>query len=70
MRQTIDLVVKSSNYPLSIIIVGIGDADFTAMETLDSDEKDLVDSRNIAAARDICQFVRLNEYKENGEIYE
>ena len=30
--------------PLSIIIIGIGDADFTAMETLDSDEYKLVSS--------------------------
>ena len=32
LRKTIDLVVQCSVYPLSIIIVGIGDDDFAAME--------------------------------------
>jgi len=34
---TIDEVVKASNLPLSIIIVGIGNADFDQMEQLDGD---------------------------------
>ena len=38
LRETIDVIVECSNYPLSIIIVGIGDADFTAMDQLDSDD--------------------------------
>lgn len=32
MRKVIDLVVEAANYPLSIIIVGIGSADFSNME--------------------------------------
>jgi len=28
MRNTKDLIVEASGYPLSIIIVGVGDADF------------------------------------------
>ena len=53
LRETVDLIVQCTSLPLSIIIVGIGDGDFTAMETLDSDEYDLVDSRNQTASRDI-----------------
>ena len=71
LRETVDKIVLCTSYPLSIIIVGIGDADFTAMETLDSDEYDLVDGNGEPAKRDICQFVRLNEFKEileNGEV--
>jgi hypothetical protein len=49
---------------LSIIIVGIGDADFTAMEQLDSDEFELVDGRGTQAKRDIVQFVQLSEFKD------
>jgi len=45
MRETIDLIVECTQYPLSIIIVGIGSADFTAMESLDSDEKLLRDGK-------------------------
>ena len=45
LRKTVDLIVECSNFPLSIIIVGIGDADFTAMETLDSDDIELIDGK-------------------------
>ena len=31
MKQTIDCIVKSSGLPLSIVIVGVGNTDFTAM---------------------------------------
>ena len=69
LRETIDAVVACSHHPLSIIIVGIGDADFSAMETLDSDEYVLVSGNNEKARRDICQFVHLNQFKgEDGEI--
>ena len=32
MPETTDLIVECANYPLSIIIVGIGNADFSNME--------------------------------------
>ena len=51
MDKTIDLIVKSSHLPLSIIIVGIGNADFTAMDTLDGDEGALTNSRGIKASK-------------------
>ena len=63
-RETVDKIVMCTAYPLSIIIVGIGDADFTAMETLDSDEYDLIDGHGEQARRDIVQFIKLNDYKE------
>ena len=37
MQLTIDEIVKASNLPLSIIIVGVGDADFEEMVQLDGD---------------------------------
>ena len=37
MQETKDLVVEGSNLPLSIIIVGLGTADFSKMEELDGD---------------------------------
>lgn len=37
MQETIDEVVRGSCLPLSIIIVGVGSADFEAMECLDAD---------------------------------
>ena len=38
MSLTIDAIVRASHYPLSIIIVGVGGADFTDMNALDCDD--------------------------------
>jgi len=38
MQETSDLIVECAKYPLSIIIVGIGKADFSNMKQLDGDE--------------------------------
>lgn len=57
-------MVELAARPLSIIIVGIGEADFYAMNFLDCDDDILVDSHGIQALRDIVQFVKFNEFKE------
>lgn len=31
-QETVDQIVRSSGLPLSIVIVGVGDADFSSME--------------------------------------
>ena len=41
LQLTIDEVVAGSSLPLSIIIVGIGNADFEQMEHLDADTNPL-----------------------------
>lgn len=41
LDATIDEVVRGSILPISIIIVGIGNADFDQMEALDGDEAPL-----------------------------
>lgn len=66
--ETIDCVVEASNLPLSIIIVGVGSADFTKMERLDSDEQTLRNSAGHYASRDIVQFVEFNKYKNDPTI--
>jgi hypothetical protein len=65
MAETKELVVTASNYPLSIIIVGVGNADFSAMEALDSDDALLRDHKGRTAARDIVQFVPFRKYQGN-----
>ena len=65
MRETIDLIVKASDLPLSIIIIGIGDANFKNMEILDADEFELTDSFRNKAKRDIVQFVKYNEFRHD-----
>lgn len=66
MNKTIDCVVEGSYLPLSIIIIGIGDADFSLMEQLDSDDQLLQGSKK-TAQRDIVQFVPFNQYKGQPE---
>ena len=38
MPQTREAIVQAARLPVSIIIVGIGEADFDAMEELDGDD--------------------------------
>uniref|UniRef100_A0AAY5EBG9 C2 domain-containing protein n=1 Tax=Electrophorus electricus TaxID=8005 RepID=A0AAY5EBG9_ELEEL len=61
MVQTKEAVVNASTLPLSIIIVGVGPAEFDAMEELDGDEVRL-SSRGRVAERDIVQFVPFRDY--------
>jgi len=64
MRETRDLIVEASHLPLSIIIVGIGNADFGMMEELDGDEIRLRNSKGEAAVRDIVQFVEFKNFSQ------
>ena len=41
MDDTIDEIVKGSSLPLSIIIIGVGDANFDSMNILDGDDEPL-----------------------------
>jgi len=41
MDKTIDEIVRGSSLPLSIVIVGVGEADFESMDVLDADETPL-----------------------------
>merc|ERR1712176_685493 len=70
MPQTIDLVCELAMLPCSIIIVGVGNADFEAMEELDGDGERLRNSRGQAAARDIVQFVEFNQCMARGNLAE
>lgn len=62
MNQTIDAIVDASALPMSIVIVGVGNADFTKMDILDSDDQLLRGSGGKVAKRDIVQFVPFNRY--------
>jgi hypothetical protein len=53
MDETRSLIVEMSYYPISVIIVGMGNADFKDMEMLDADQNVLTDASGRNAARDI-----------------
>ena len=64
MDETKDCIVEGSKLPLSIVIIGIGNADFTKMEILDGDENPLTNSSGEKRKRDIVQFVEFNKFKD------
>ena len=68
MNETIDCIIEGSKLPLSIIIVGIGNADFTGMDILDGDENPLCSSSGELRKRDIVQSIEFNKFKKNDII--
>ena len=68
MDDTIDSLVEASFLPISVIIIGIGDADFTNMNFLDADDQPLVDRNGRKADRDLVQFVPFRKFGNNGEL--
>ena len=70
MAETIRLLVDLSALPCSIIIVGVGNADFSQMEDLDGDGQILRDDRGRPCMRDIVQFVRFTECVARGNLAE
>ena len=66
LQKTIDEVVYGSSLPLSIIIVGVGQADFSAMDELDADEVPLYSQKyKKQMAADIVQFVPFRDFAHN-----
>uniref|UniRef100_UPI00358E73B8 copine-9 isoform X1 n=1 Tax=Myxine glutinosa TaxID=7769 RepID=UPI00358E73B8 len=65
METTKEAIVAASSLPMSIVIVGVGPAEFEAMEELDGDEVRL-SSGDQVAERDIVQFVPFRDYVERG----
>lgn len=63
MDLTRTAIVQASRLPMSIIIVGVGGADFSAMEFLDSDDRLLVAPTGDVASRDIVQFVPFRQFQ-------
>jgi Copine len=64
VNETKEHLLNASNDPLSVVIVGIGEADFSGMEFLDSFDP----SRD--NGRDITKFVRFNDYKSYNALTE
>merc|ERR1719240_28485 len=67
MQDTISTIVRASDTPLSIVIVGVGNADFDAMDVLDADDEPLRCQRTRQLMkRDIVQFVPYRDFKHAG----
>ena len=66
LDDTISQVIIASRLPMSIIIIGVGKADFSSMEQLDGDDFPLSNSTGIVE-RDIVQFVEFRKFQHNSE---
>ncbi|CAK9262098.1 unnamed protein product [Sphagnum jensenii] len=66
LQQTIIAIINAAELPLSLLIVGVGGADFTEMETLDADKKRLSGPDGRVAARDIVQFMPMRNVAPDG----
>lgn len=56
------MLAQSSNVPLSIIIIGIGNENFEKMITLDGDDQWTKYGEDV---RDLVQFVAFNDFEGN-----
>jgi Copine/C2 domain len=68
MQDTIDEIVRASSLPLSIVIIGVGESDFSDMDQLDGDDRILKSSSGHRAERDIVQFVPFRKYLGAPEV--
>lgn len=58
--------MHASHLPMSVIIVGVGNADFTDMQILDGDDGILRSPKGEPVLRDIVQFVPFKDFKHVG----
>lgn len=67
LQESIDAVCAAAeDAPLSIVVIGIGDGDFSGVQRLVADETGkLSHSNGVPIARDIVQFVAMDDYNGN-----
>ncbi|CAH1780422.1 unnamed protein product [Owenia fusiformis] len=63
MNETRQAIVYASHLPMSLIIVGVGNADFTDMNVLDGDNGVLRGPSGDPVKRDIVQFVPFRDFR-------
>ncbi|CAG8590293.1 1051_t:CDS:2 [Diversispora eburnea] len=64
MDSTVKAIINATPLPLSIIIVGVGNADFANMNILDADDNPLK-----VIGRDIVQFVAMRDFQTETARY-
>eukprot|EP01060_Flectonema_neradi_P034306 TRINITY_DN597_c1_g2_i2.p1 TRINITY_DN597_c1_g2~~TRINITY_DN597_c1_g2_i2.p1 ORF type:complete len:656 (+),score=113.91 TRINITY_DN597_c1_g2_i2:92-2059(+) len=65
LQATTDMIVDSSDEPISIVIIGVGGGNFADMEALSADEKPLRSSDKKLMVRDIVGFVPFRKYEHD-----
>ena len=62
IQETIDSIIEASSYPVSFIIIGIGDDVTFDMRTLNGENGKLISSKGKVLNKDIVQYVHFNFY--------
>jgi len=62
IEETIDSIIEISKYPISFIIVGVGDDVTSDMKTLNGENGKLISSNGETLNKDIVQYVHFNDY--------
>ncbi|KAF6169699.1 hypothetical protein GIB67_004091 [Kingdonia uniflora] len=68
LQETKEALVKAADLPISILVVGVGGADYKEMEVLDADKEErLENSYGQVASRHIVQFVPFRDV-QSGDV--
>ena len=62
INETIDSIIEISKFPISIIIIGIGDDVTSDMKTLNGEKGKLISRNGEILNKDIVQYVHFNDY--------
>ena len=62
IEETIDSIIEISKYPISFIIIGVGDDVTSDMKTLNGENGKLISSNGETLNKDIVQYVHFNDY--------
>ena len=65
IQDTIDSIIESSKYPLSIIIIGVGASVNNDMKRLNGESGKLISSSGEILKKDIVQYVHYNDYADD-----
>ena len=64
--ETVDELINCSNYPMNVIILGVGNENFDKMELLNSEHGPLISTKTQRAAkRDACDFYEMRQNIES-----
>ncbi|KAA0158394.1 hypothetical protein FNF31_05463 [Cafeteria roenbergensis] len=59
---TMEALIRASQYPIEVIVIGVGDGPWGSMESLDDEVKDVAKSLGMPYRVDCCQFVPFTSY--------
>ena len=63
--ETIDNIIEASKFPISFIIIGIGDNVSDDMKKLNGERGKLISSKGETLNKDIVQYVHFNDYADD-----